>query len=208
MPRIDFTRSATAGGVQYSSPAITVDTDGAIEKQNPTAAAKTGGTLTGRTDNDTGVVTMPAGHGIITGDKVDIFWYEAGVPKGRRNMTATVAGNDITVDLGTGDNLPALNTTPIAMMKPEVEDFVVTGNNVTGFLVYSPVPGFITFRTAADADIVSYKLMPADARQGGGLFSWNAADGASPLAGAAVAKVTFSHGDAAVQTQEAYALYE
>ena len=52
---------------------------------SPSVSAGKAGSLTTRTDNDTGVATLAGGHGIVTSDKVDVFW--AG---GRRyGMTAT-----------------------------------------------------------------------------------------------------------------------
>jgi len=69
------------------------------------------GTLSTRTDNDTGVVTAVS-HGLIVGDKVDVYWTVA--PAGMRyGMTVSaVSGNDVTVgtgagEVGAGDNLPA-----------------------------------------------------------------------------------------------------
>ncbi len=65
------------------------------------------GPLTTRTDNDTGAVTLSAGHGFITGDKIDIAWSGGS----RKDMDATVAGNVVSLDGGTGDNLPIESTT-------------------------------------------------------------------------------------------------
>ena len=67
----------------------------------------TAGALSTRTDNDTGVVTA-AGHGLAQNDKVDVFWTVGGVSGRRYGMTVgVVAGNDVPIDLGAGDNLPA-----------------------------------------------------------------------------------------------------
>jgi len=67
------------------------------------AAAQCDGTLSTRTDNDTGIVTLATGHGIETADVVDVYWV-GGI---RYGMDATVAANAVTVDGGAGDNLPA-----------------------------------------------------------------------------------------------------
>lgn len=69
------------------------------------------GSLTTRTDADTGVVTAPnsrgLAHGITAAHTVSVWW--AG---GRRTaMTvSSVTGTAITVDAGSGDNFPALGT--------------------------------------------------------------------------------------------------
>lgn len=66
-------------------------------------AAQTDGALGTRTDNDTGIVQLATGHGITTAMVVDVYWV-GGV---RYGMDATVSSNDITIDGGAGDNLPA-----------------------------------------------------------------------------------------------------
>jgi len=64
-------------------------------------AAQTG-TMTNKTDADTGVITLATGHGIESADVVDVYW-PAGV---RFGMDATVAGDAVTCDGGAGDDLP------------------------------------------------------------------------------------------------------
>lgn len=76
-------------------------------------AAQVSGELTTRTDDDTGVVTLATGHGILTGNVCDVYW-SGGV---RYGMTATVSSNAVTLDGGAGDNLPTLNTTGMAVVK-------------------------------------------------------------------------------------------
>jgi len=78
--------------------------------------------LTTRTDDDTGVVTFAvygllttsdeahtgvvtaAGHGLAVGDHADVFW--SGGARDHMDVTA-VNGSAVTVDGGTGDNLPS-----------------------------------------------------------------------------------------------------
>ena len=80
------------------------------------AAARVG-TLTTRTDNDTGVATLSTGHGIVTNDVVDVYW-AGGV---RYGMDATVATNAVTIDGGSGDNLPAQGTAVTVTKQVDVE---------------------------------------------------------------------------------------
>lgn len=66
------------------------------------------GSLTTRTDADTGVITVTDDdHGIADTDYVFVWWN-----KGTRySMDVTnVTGNAITVNLGTGNNLPVIKT--------------------------------------------------------------------------------------------------
>ena len=71
-----------------------------------------------KTDANTGTATLASGHGILQDDKVDVFW-DGGV---RYNMDAiTVAGNDVTVDGGAGDDLPASDTTMVLCKITELD---------------------------------------------------------------------------------------
>lgn len=76
-----------------------------------------GGTLTTRTDNDTGVITVTDDeHTIKVGHKVTVSW-SSGI---RRKMNVTaVTGTAITVDAGSGNNLPSSSTSiNIAKRRP------------------------------------------------------------------------------------------
>ena len=87
-----------------------------VEKSLTALVAAQTGTLTTRTDNDTGVATLSTGHGIVNG-KVDVYW-AAGV---RYGMDATVATNAVTVDGGAGDNLPTESTAVTVVIPTAVE---------------------------------------------------------------------------------------
>lgn len=93
------------GGVSISkSQARTADGGSDIEVTIPKGFA---GTLTTRTDDNTGTVTLAGGHGIATGNSVDIYW-SGGV---QYDVTVgTVATNSMPFDLGIGDNLPSTST--------------------------------------------------------------------------------------------------
>ena len=65
------------------------------------------GTLTTRTDDTIGVLTMASGHGVQTGDTIDIRWVggsRSGV------VVGTVATNSVPISLGDGGVLPVVNT--------------------------------------------------------------------------------------------------
>lgn len=85
---------------------IVKDTAGALVLSEEPYQAKAG-TLSARTGNTTGTLTLSTGHGITTGDVVDLYW-SGGF---RYNVTVgTVSGNSVPLsDSGGGDNLPALN---------------------------------------------------------------------------------------------------
>jgi hypothetical protein len=84
------------------------------------------GTLTTRTDDNTGVLTVASGHGITASDTVDVYW-----STGRRygvDVTA-VGATTIDIDLGSGDNLPAASTA-IVVCKQVVVNKAIDGDNV------------------------------------------------------------------------------
>lgn len=76
------------------------------------------GVLTVRTDFNTGSLTMASGHGIGTGNRLDVHWVDAdGINRHRRGMVVgTVASLVVPIDGGTGDNLPAAASVIAAMV--------------------------------------------------------------------------------------------
>jgi hypothetical protein len=174
----------------------------AIERASPSVPAAKTGSLTTRTDADTGVCTMDPGHGFATSDKLDVFWSGGR----RRNMTATVATNAVTVDGGSGDNLPVVNTA-VTVAKPTEVAFVVAGNAVTGIAVSSPRAGFVVFcdnaNTPADIAAATFTIATAGTAQ-----VWATGNGVTnPLANTTTSKVKFSHGDSSAQTMKAAVVY-
>jgi hypothetical protein len=90
--------------------------DGAAAR-GPVAVPKGyAGTLGTRTDNDTGVATLGAGHGIVNGT-VDVYWGNGSI---RYGMTASVSGNDVTLDGGLGANLPSQGTAVVVSPRVNV----------------------------------------------------------------------------------------
>lgn len=155
---------------------------------NPTLPLAKAGTLTTRTDANTGVLTMSGGHGLQDADVIDLFW-DGG---SRRGMTVgTVATNSVPVDGGSGDDLPATSTV-IAAMVPHEESLTVTGDDATAISVYSGVPGYVAFLEAEDVDAKVIRFTSQNS------YLWsNVLEGTNPLASASILKVTFSHGQTA-----------
>lgn len=114
MPTLNYavTVSGLGGNIAQSIPR-TADGGGIREIAVPVGYA---GTLSTRTDEDTGTVTLDGGHAITTGMKVDIYW-DGGV---QYNVTVgTVATNSMPFDLGVGDDLPVATTAVV--VSPRVE---------------------------------------------------------------------------------------
>lgn len=116
MPSAQEMRSFSFPGYAFNDQSARVDFESALAYTKALVAlavAQCDGELTGRTDDDTGIVTLATGHGIETADVVDVYW-AGGV---RYGMDATVDANAVTVDGGAGDALPILNTTITALVE-------------------------------------------------------------------------------------------
>lgn len=163
------------------------DTGNSQDGAFPTVPAAKTGTLTTRTDDDTGTCTMASGHGFSTSDKIDLFWAGGS----RRAMDATVTGDSVVLDGGSGDNLP-IATTAITAMKPVEVLLDLTGDDVVALAVNAPQGGYVVFVDDAPADIsaATYRLSTTSPGS-----SWTDSSGeTNPLAGATVTAVKFSHG--------------
>lgn len=185
MPTINASKNASIYGRSYTE-ALSVTADNGVEFAPTLAAAKTG-TLTTRTDANTGSITGQSGHGIATADKIDIYWTGGS----RRNVTVgTVASLVIPIDLGDGDDLPVA-TTALTIMKLNAEGaWDITGANVKG-IVFQALTYTATFvlRQSDDTEILAVVLPP------GTSYIWTAEDGVTnPVTGVDVAKVTITHG--------------
>lgn len=128
MPQAINTVSISAGGVSIQR-AITRTGDGVIAVE-VTLPAATAGTLTTRTDDDTGVITV-ASHTVIVGDKVDVFW------SGGRRYGMTVSAQDATTitvgtlagEIGAGDVFPA-QSTAVTIVKQTLINVAIDGDEV------------------------------------------------------------------------------
>lgn len=106
MPTLNYSASLTGAGSSIAK-SIPRTSDGADAREVTLPVGKAG-TLTTRTDNDTGTVTMSSGgHGITTGMKVDVYW-SGGVRYGV--TVGSVSGTSVPIDLGAGTNLPSTST--------------------------------------------------------------------------------------------------
>ena len=169
MPSGRLNKTLSMPGYSFSSsPAATsFDSTSNYEVTVPAlVAAQTAGSLTTRTDADTGVVTLSTGHGIATSDTVDVYWTESGVAKNRYGMTATVSGDAVTVDGGSGDDLPAQDETIDAVVKQtEVNPLNLDGDNAQLVAVVyknaadTGAKGHVDFQDSGSASIAEHDLV-------------------------------------------------
>lgn len=135
--------------------------------------AATSGTLSTRTDNDTGVVTA-SGHSISTSDVVDVYW-TGGM---RYGMTATVSGDDITVDGGAGDNLPTVDSA-VTIAQQEIVQMDFDGTKLIALVVGSDLRCSLDFQTSGNSSLLHVELAGS-----GEAYTWSTSHGAStPLNG-------------------------
>jgi len=121
---ITYGVSVSGGGISMQS-AIVRTGSAPIGLSETLPAAKTG-TLTTRTDNTDGELTMSASHGITTGATIDLYW-DGG---SRYGVTVgTVATNAVPISGGAGDNLPIATTSITATLRTTA-NLYIDGDNV------------------------------------------------------------------------------
>jgi hypothetical protein len=146
-------------------------------------AAGSAGTLSTRTSAVAGVVTLEAGHGLVTGDVIDISW-DAGE---RLGVTATVSVNDITFSGGSGDDLPAKDYAIVAS-KPQNVDCRFDGSDVAFIAATATAKATVRWLDASGTAILTATLA-ANA-----VYEWNENLAATnPLDGESIARVTVSN---------------
>ena len=101
MPKATMSENYSVGGTSFSSNQTLTDEHAA--SQVLSCAKGQSGTLSTRTSTTAGTATLSSGHGITTGDTVDLYWTGG---KRRGVTVGTVSGNDVPFSLGSGDNLP------------------------------------------------------------------------------------------------------
>jgi hypothetical protein len=158
---------------------------------NPLPAAKVG-QLTTRTDNTTGTLTMAAGHGIVTANRLDVYWTNVDGTKGRRYgvVVGTVATNSVPISGGSGDNLPPNLTAVTAQVPVAVTEFTLTGNSALAIIVAASNGGVLVFREAS-ADALAVSLIAGQP----GVYTWDGT-GTNPVATKAIVSVLMSQPDA------------
>ncbi len=134
MPSAQSNRWISFPGLSFNDQAAATTGDGQFlwQVDVPANSALNSGTMTNKTDANTGVVTLQAGHTIVTsGALVDVY-FPAGV---RYGMTATKAVNDITLEGGTGTDLPENATAVIVCAQTSIATLPLDGDLVTWFAV-------------------------------------------------------------------------
>lgn len=196
--RLVFSR--TVAGLIQGTGAKTVEDD-AAEVANPSSVlASQAGSLTTRSDDTSGTLTMSSGsHGITTGQRVDLYWADGTC----YNATVgTVSGTSVPIaSVEGGDVLPAQDTA-IKVGIPYQVAFDVIGDNVSALACtgYTGTRCYFVFADAEDAVLLAI-LLPA-----GEMYAYDGS-GTNPLAELDPVSVWISHDyTAALSTLQAVAL--
>ena len=145
--------SGNIAGVNFRD-ALTSAGANVAGSQQTVAAAKAG-TLSTRTNNTDGTLTMGASHGITTGAIIDLYWLVSGTTYAYRHgvVVGTVSGTSVPISGGTGTNLPAQASAIMAMVHVvipcEIPNASAAANDVL-LVVTLDQPGLVRFRTAED----------------------------------------------------------
>lgn len=167
MARILLATTVSGFSTNFADAQTAVECDTVIESKTTMAAlaaAKTG-TLSTRTDDDTGEITLSTGHGITTGMIVDIYW-SGGVRYGV--TVGTVAGNAVPFGgeggEGAGDVLP-IQTTAVTVCEQTEINLNFDGDDMLFVLaVYrnasdSGACAHVDFQDSGDASIQEIDLV-------------------------------------------------
>lgn len=160
MPNGTVSISISAAGVSIQKSFVrNGNTALSLEVTLPVAQA---GTLTTRTDADTGEITMSSGaHTIATSDVVDIHW-SGGVRYGV--TVGTVAGTAVPFDLGAGDDLPSTSTAVTVAVQVDT-NIALDGDNANLVAVLmddaagGSAAGHVDFQDSGDASIAELDLV-------------------------------------------------
>lgn len=183
--------SITFGGKSAVSQSV-VTAEGLVSKEVTVAAAKVG-QLTTRTDDETGTLTMASGHGITTGQIIDIYW-DGGSRRGV--LVGTVASLSVPIgadNAGEGDVLPTNLTAITACVRVE-EALAASGTAVVAIEYYASKRGTIALAESDDTEISASLDGLGDGNWKSELW-YAERNPTNPVTGDDIAKVFFSNGD-------------
>lgn len=189
MAQIQLAITGTAA--QVDAGRLTITGESLIEKTISLPAGKAG-TLTTRTGNAEGVITLTAEHGLGDGEHtVDIYW-SGGRAYG---VTATVATNALSFSATSGDNLPAAQTAVIVSEQVDSTNISFDAASATALFVSC------VQRCRADFVATATSKGAVDLATAGAAFMWHNATGlTSPLETGTIDHVLCSNGTTTAAT--------
>ena len=193
--------ATVAVSVQMAGSGINISSQASVT--NPVAhtldqsvAASPAGTLTTRTDANTGTITMASGsHGITTGSRVDIHWTDptTGLAMCQHKVTVgTVSGTSVPIDLGVGDNLPVLNSAVVVAPSTPYE-FALDYAKLTVLGFGATVGNAKVVLQDSGGSVVFHTTIPLN----GGGYVWTLVSGVANPVSADVLNAYISNGSSA-----------
>jgi hypothetical protein len=190
MASIVVSRGAQALGKTFSY-SETIVADGAVLKDPTLAAAKTG-TLSTRSSDTAGTLTMAASHGITDGAKIDIYWSTGQCTTA---TVGTVATNDVPFTGATGDVLPAQGTAITAMVQ-HVENFNFVDGDLNALCVGAGFAACSVTLIDGSSNVVGAVRVKAGSTAQKH-YIWDVDSGATIPVSDDVATIAMTHGDSA-----------
>lgn len=164
---------------------------------NPTVAAAKPGVLTVRTSGTVGSLTMETGHGIVTGQRFDMFWTNTNGTIGHCYgcIAGTVSGLVVPIASTVGGDAFPAAAFAVRIGIINTATFVAAGDDILGIIaMITTAYGYAVFQQADNTHIYAAYLDPTHP------FNWATGDGTSPLAGVTVGKILFSQDNVLAET--------
>jgi hypothetical protein len=164
--------NADVGGESMNS-TITREADGHVGLGH-TLAAAVAGTLSTRTTDTTGTLTL-TGHTLANGDVIDVYW-----SGGRRYNVdvGVVSGDDVPISGGSGDILPAATTAVTAAEQEVLNHADFEGDLLHAIGILCGQRGHVGLYGSGDTEHLPLDLVASE------LWSWiSGGTEANPIAG-------------------------
>jgi len=182
--------SGSMGGLSIET-TVTREGSGGVPPQEKSLPKADAGTLSTRTNDTDGTLTLGSGHGVATGNKIDIFWTDAnGNLKCAYGATVgTVAGNSVPFTGASGDVLPALDSAITADVQTALDcDF--DGDKLKMILAKSDRNGNLIFEDSGNAVLDHATLLATEP-----YFYYSGAGQTNPLSGNPVDEIRVTNAD-------------
>ncbi len=176
---------------------VSKEASGGIPPQEKALSPAKFGTLSTRTSDTAGTLTLSAGHGITTGQTIDIFWTDAnGVLKCAYGATVgTVAGNEVPFTGAAGEVLPAQDTAITTQVPTELDCDFDGDKAVLLAAMMKTCGGHVCFVDSADAVLKAQTLEANEP-----FVWWKNGPFAAPVTGNPVDAVLISNAGTAAAT--------
>lgn len=180
-------KTASLAGKAFNQ-SVTLTASGGDVRDDAAVPVAHAGTLTTRTSNTVGTLTMSSGgHGITTAARLDIYW-SGGSRRGV--VVGTVSGTSVPFTAGAGDNLPIATTAVTASVPTEIA-WPFDGTAISALAFYTDVIGTFVLVDGSNTELLA-KVLPAT-----GAYIWFTGSGDTNPLSDTVAKLYLSHSDTA-----------